>query len=90
VTAKANFQAPLQPMAQREAAVWKFRVNKKADNQDAPTRRFHTSARITNEQGLAEAEANQTKTHPADSRPLLNRQHNVVVSMNPSQILSEL
>jgi phage gp16-like protein len=44
-------------MAQREAAVWKFRLNQKKEKAAEPSRRrLHTSSRVvTNDQGLAEA-----------------------------------
>jgi hypothetical protein len=42
-------------MAQREAAVWKFRFNQKKEKAAEPSsRRLHTSSRVvTNDQGLA-------------------------------------
>ena len=43
--------------AQREAAVWNHKFNKKKDKIKDPSRRIHTSSRITtNEQGLKEVE----------------------------------
>jgi hypothetical protein len=48
--------------AQREAAVWKHKFNKKKDKIKDPSRRIHTSSRITtNEQGLKEVEEERQK-----------------------------
>ena len=49
-------------MAQREAAVWKYRFNKKKEAATEPTRRIHTSSRVvTNDQGLREAQEDREK-----------------------------
>ena len=50
-------------MAQREAAVWKFRFNQKREKAAEPSRRrLHTSSRVvTNDQGLAEAREDREK-----------------------------